>query len=365
MTNTASRIIVIDDRPEALDQLTNSLRESLGTEAEVFPWRPESTEQDALQELDGIAGRETALVVTDYDLSLAQRGLFGSSIVAWCNDNYIPVCNFSRQSAERISSVAGLFEFRLSPVPELTAAEVARIYRGFRSVNEAARIYQEELSSVGSPARALSVMLGVPHAESEFTPYFSRIGVANGALVDRLQRVSSNDGKGSISKLELLNYIVGHVLYNSVLKYPGPILTAEMLAAYFGGTGQDGGRLTKPFAEARYTGPFSEDADLFWRSSVDDIIEQHANLVEVDDDTMPLDARNRLIAEALLGDQLSSHACDRCDGTRGGFWCPFTQRAVCERPDCSEGSSSWIPQGAWATRIERDFYDEWAPMLGY
>ena len=76
------------------------------------------------------------------------------------------------------------------------------------------------------------------------------------------------------------------------------------------------------------------------------------------------DTERRAIVEAEVGRTLGRHACDRCQGERGGYWCPFAKRPVCERKDCSVGSSNLIPQGAGLTRIERDFYDTWIPLLG-
>ena len=56
---------------------------------------------------------------------------------------------------------------------------------------------------------------------------------------------------------------------------------------------------------------------------------------------------------------------DGCGGTKGGFSCPFTRRAVCERVDCSSTASSWVPSGAYACRVERDsLRGERAPILG-
>jgi len=73
---------------------------------------------------------------------------------------------------------------------------------------------------------------------------------------------------------------------------------------------------------------------------------------------------NRAALEKQLGAVLPRHGCTRCQGQNGGFYCPFTKRAVCLRSDCSVGSNGWIPPGARLCRIEKDYFDEWSPLLG-
>jgi hypothetical protein len=117
--------------------------------------------------------------------------------------------------------------------------------------------------------------------------------------------------------------------------------------------------------DCRYSGPFSESAPYYWREDVDVIIyEAGASLTEEDFDGFG--DFNRAAMELLLEREFTRHVCQRaqCGGRKGGFLCPFTHRPVCERADCSVLSSSWIPQGADLSRVEREYYDEWAPLLG-
>lgn len=195
--------------------------------------------------------------------------------------------------------------------------------------------------------------------------YFSRVGSANGALVERLQKVAQSPAHADTDdQAQLLTYVIGHVLCNAILKYPGPLLDASVLAAYVSHAPQSAEQISELFLAARYAGPFSEDGRFFWRADVDAFLDELPRPKQWEE-FAPADVQNRRLVELALGGALPRHACDRCNGERGGYWCPFSQRAVCEQSDCSVASSSWIPDGAWLARVERDFYDEWSPMLGH
>ena len=371
---TKPRILVVDDRSDELARLVAALKERLGSRVVIDAWQPtgasaeSSSDQssDPLVELTTRVTQTTVLIVTDFDLtSSGVRGFFGSSIVAWANSAYIPVCNFSRGSPQRLPGVPALFEFRLEPSTEATADEVVRIFGGFQSLKSAiAKI--RNVHDLSSPARVLALAIGREHAESEFAPYFSRVGSANGALVDLLQE-AARDPKAVVSddeRLKLLEYVIGHVLCNAILRYPGPILDAQVLCAYTGHPSSESADIEKLFGAAAYSGPFGDSSSFYWRSEVDAVLENLKRPKDWDEDA-PLDVQSRALVESALKRSTAHHDCGRCGGNRGGFWCPFTKRPVCERGDCSVSSSSWVPDGAWLARVEKEFYDEWAPMLGY
>lgn len=363
MSRPDASILLVDDREEQLEEMRAGLSRRLGNSVNVIPWRPQTDEggPNAIEILSSKVDESTTLVVTDHDLSTTMRGLFGSTIVAWCQSRYIPVCNFSRQTPEALTSVPGLFEFRLSPHVELTIAEAVRIYEGFRDLRGLLQ-EQAHLGAATSPAQALAALLGNPTAEFEFSPYFALASNSNGALFSGL---SDRSRRVDVPVQQIAYYLIGHVLGNSILEYPGPILDVRSLGAFFGTRPVDEEEdLLELLSPAAYRGPFSGGRQYFWRERIDALLDE----LETDPDAhaeAASDVRARAILQTALGRELERHDCERCDGERGGFWCPFTDRPVCERADCSVSSSSWIPDGAWVTRVERDFYDEWGPILGY
>lgn len=182
----------------------------------------------------------------------------------------------------------------------------------------------------------------------------------------------------------MLTYLVGHVLLNAVLAYPGPLLRGDALCAYLAVGDQSRALVEELFKEARYDGPFSTAASYFWRHKIDATIERLSAAPDVDacidrdiqaygEDDFGVGDFHRCVVEAALNRtrvddgksmDIQRHDCSRCDGRKGGYWCPMTRRAVCERDACSVAGSRWVPPGAELCRIERDFHDEWAPILG-
>lgn len=365
MTAVAASILVIDDNDQVLNGLSDNLRRELANEAvDIRTWMPAQADDDPEAAFKSKLDGGTALVVTDYDLTTkGLRGLFGVSIVAWSQMAAIPVGDFSRGHKDSLPKEPNLFELKVPPNDEEGAAFIAGIYRGFRDLDIALTRAEEELRDRRSLAATLATVLGRPHLESQFALYMSRLGSANSSLVERIRTLGTDGQHDTQAVQNLMRYVLGHVLANSVLRFPGPLLNDRALAAYCGTHLSEANTLAEVFQAASYTGPFSSMGRSYWREDVDEVIdaleppettEPHASFADY----------NRVAVQHALGRELARHDCDRCNGLKGGFWCPFTKRAVCERSDCSVPSSSWIPQGAQLTRVERDFYDELAPLLG-
>ena len=205
----------------------------------------------------------------------------------------------------------------------------------------------------------MAYILDRPNLESQFSAYMSQPNAANAFLVGSLKKGSS---EGNVAKSRLYTYVLGHVLINSVLKYPGPILSDEMLCAYLTISTRSFAEIKERFECARYSGPFSEGIHLYWRDDVDQVLD-NAGAGLATEDFESIGEFNRRVVEGFFDGELSPHECSRCEGRKGGFWCPFKNRVVCEQSDCSVPGSSWIPAGAQICRIEREFFDEWSPIL--
>lgn len=363
-------ILLVDDEEDSLEALGEALKKLVTPEeATIITWSPDGSHTDPYKHFESlIDGVDITLVVTDYDLTKSgSTGLFGYSIVGWCQDRAIPVADFSRK-LDKLPKEPDLFEMRI-PGPigvEENAKIIASTYRGFKQVQT--KISSEEglTGNAKSPASVLARVLGVPHHESEFARYSSRIGISSSSLLSRILKTASKDKVPQAEEVNsVLSYMVGHLLINSVLRFPGPIVSTKALAAYVGSSEFESERLARVFTDASYKGPFSELSTYYWRHIVDDVLDQLAEKHDVDLDSADTHGElHRFILELELGSGLAHHDCARCGGRNGGFLCPFTERTVCEKPDCSVASNSWIPQGATLCRIEREFYDEWAPLLG-
>lgn len=94
-------ILLIDDDREKLQRLAARVRERLDM-AEVREWYPRENENPSVAFARKVR-EDTVLVVTDYDLTTAVKGLFGHSVVAWCRNQFIPVGDFSRTSVRVVN----------------------------------------------------------------------------------------------------------------------------------------------------------------------------------------------------------------------------------------------------------------------
>ena len=359
-------IMLIDDQTLLVESLAQELRNQLGNEAHVEVWVPKKEEKPIERFAQLLAQHDVRLVVTDYDLTEGQLGFFGSSVVDWCQNQAIPVGDFSRGHASSLAQEPNMFELRV-PVESSDAAAnyVGAVFRGFTAIRSAID-NTPDLMHQRSPAAVVAAFLGEKHLESQFAQYGIRYGGANSALVDRFVATASPSIKPDPDRVAtLLTYITGHLLVNAILRFPGPILGEDALAAYLAVDIAEAPKYEALLADANYEGPFAKLKQYRWTHVVDKILSGYDDQVSDNESFNTTGALNRRRLEIALGTSLARPTeCKRCDGLEGGFYCPFTKRTVCQRSDCSVVSNIWIPAGARLARFEREFYDEWSPILG-
>ena len=359
-------VLLIDDNQCFLEALKGGVHEILGGQGvDVRTWRPTAEDEDPIAVLEDHVDEGTTFVATDFDLTgSGLKGLFGPTVVGWCKQRFIPVGDFSRKNSTRLLIRPELFELRIPPSDPRCARYIASCVLGFREVGRWIGSERGNLAAEESLAAVLALLFGRGYSYSQVALYMSRLGTDHGALMGRLARVEQS-GAPLSEKMRILTYLLGHVLLNMILRFPGPILSELALCAYLGAPREESERLQRPFESARYRGPFGEEESFFWREDVDEVLDTAAEGLRREE-YETFGQYNRAAAERLSGmSGLQRHGCSRCQGEEGGFLCPFTERAVCHREDCAVPSSSWIPQGADLCRIEREFYDEWSPILGF
>ena len=358
MDESKRSILIVDDKKANLTGLAQGLKSRLPN-YEIVPWQPNEHEGPPNLKFENLINIHTEMVVTDYDLTTAVKGFFGLAVVAWCQQRGIPVGEYTRLPSAALPQEPNLFELRVPTNEDAAADYITGVVNGFSDLRDRIERSSDVVTTGGSLASILATILERPKLENQFAAYMSRPNAANSFLISSLTKDSN---PGDDTKKRLFTYVLGHLLLNSVLKYPGPILTNEMLCAYLAIGCGSFEELKDYFKSARYIGPFGQGRNYYWREDVDDILDDLGSEVGTEDFDSFGDFNRRIVARLVEG-EVSSHTCSRCSGTKGGFWCPFTHRAVCERSDCSVTGSSWIPTGAQLCRIERDFFDEWSPIL--
>jgi hypothetical protein len=360
-------ILLIDDKDDQLGPLADALIKNLGGDVQVIQWAPTAGVEPKDLFNQYLHDNDIRLVVTDYDLSTGGKlGFFGATVVDWCQLRTIPAGDFSRGHAELLAKEPNLFELRI-PVDTVEGAGryIAELYRGFSEIRKAVST-DTELLKQRSPAAVLARLLGVKHLSSQFSQYTTRYGTANSSLVDQVAKYAPRNIEPDRAEREkILTYIMGHLLVNGILRFPGPIIDESGLAAYLAITRDEAASLGPVFEKARYTGPFQGLRTFYWTEQVEHILLTVEDQLPADQSFDSPGEQHRALAELLAKKTLQrDQQCPRCHGKNGGFLCPYSKYTVCQRADCSVGSSGWIPAGAYLARIEKGFYDEWAPILG-
>ena len=320
-------ILLIDDNNDLLGELEAAIRQQLDpTQADIRKWVPTRDEEDPKAAFESHIDRETTLVVADYDLTAnGQTGLFGSTIVNWCQARAIPVGDFSRGTIAALPKEPNLFELRVPSEAGIASAYVAAVFQGFVDIRRALEA-KNELLSRHSPAGVLADVLGAPEDENQFALYGARFGGASGALLEQIGSAKAGDTEPlEQKKITLLSYVVGHLLLNAVLRFPGPILAVPALKAYVASDEADAADVQAVFELARYAGPFAKLEPFYWLARVDLILDELTSALSTDSETETAGEMHRLALEATLGRQLRRHNCSRCNGQNGGFFCPFTR----------------------------------------
>lgn len=356
-------ILLIDDTPEQLQALEKALRiEIPDCEAQIIAWQPKKEDVSEPVELleKYLDENDVAFVVTDYDLTgKGGLGLYGSTVVDHCQLRAVPVGDYSRGSKKRLPSEPSLFEIRVPTDSHGNAARfIAAVFRGFEEIHTKVDLLKD---MPRSPSSGIAMLLDRPNDQSQFSLYGVRYPSVNSGLLDRVDpNLSEEDRKRQMRKL--FAYVAGHVLLNLVLRYPGPIVSLKALAAYCAVGLGEADQLRSVFNGCRYNGPFRDCDELFWLDQAEAIIDA----IEINPTSPDISEGelNRMALEKHLGVELARPNCSRCNGKNGGYMCPFTSHTVCLRSDCSVGSNGWIPAGARLSRIEKDFFEEWAPLLG-
>jgi hypothetical protein len=279
----------------------------------------------------------------------------GSSVISWCHAHAIPVGDYSRKLDEELEE-PDLFEFRFSSDAAEAAIQIADLLRGFQQLDQLLSDHQGVVGA-GGWSHTLATILDHEDAASSFSLYSVRAGASHGTAIDLLERQYGSENARRLLEI----YVLGHLLYNGILRYPGPIMNDLTLCSYLAITDANANAAAKIFERAQYTGPFSKSRQYFWQDEVDNVLVDLADAAHIDGDPGDDHFRRAVMARHL---EPGTHPCPHCPGDRGGFRCPYTDRTTCDRPDCSVPTTSWVPQGAYLSRVDKDYYDQWSPLLG-
>lgn len=354
---TTPTVLYFEDTPDNAAEILPALRNILSGIATVeeFVSSSESDESfDNRLESEIVRrqhdGKEIVLILSDADLSRIPqfKGLSDANVRKVSSALGIPAAFYSSNltglnflKADQAGD--GRILLDKSDVDNL-AADVGALVHGFMTINSQL-LALKDIAAGDRPkdsAALLARLLGRPELENRVRLFVSgdqRMGA---------ELLSSPD-----HNVQRQATIFGTWIYDSLLKYPGLVVSDIAAASYLNISIDDFASpdVQELFYGARYDGPFvSQKRQLWWRDLLDDV------LLEEDAEDGATFARSK------LGRDISPCICSESGQAPAGFYCMITKLPVSE--EYSVGGISWFPPGADLARIAMSKYDELAPWLG-
>ena len=249
-------ILVIDDNSKNLGHINHVLNEILKPQGvSINAWNPTECDKDPAQKIKSYLKDNPVLVVTDYDLSgSGSNGIYGPTIARWCKSKLIPVGEYSHKNELGNIVQPNLFDISVPSDHKIAPVHIASIVDGFISIRNFIESNKEIVENKFSLSKIISLILGREHLQLHFDQYIESIDKVSNNLV----LFMNGSKKVSTQKLRTITtYIIGHLLLNSILKYPGPIISEQALCSYLSIATSNTADLKRVFKKAIYQGPFS------------------------------------------------------------------------------------------------------------
>ena len=356
---TTKNILLIDDNTKEFGQMNHELGGILKPQGiSISAWNPVKSNENPAQVIKKFLKSNPVMVVTNYDHSSdGINGYYGPTIVRWCKSKLIPVGEYSQRNELGYLEQPNLFDISVPSDRKIAPTHIASIVSGFISIKNFIETNKGLFKKKLSLSNIISLLLGREHLHLKFSPYIESIELASNNVL-----LFMNGTKNvSVQKLQVITaYLIGHLLLNAILKFPGPIISKQALCSYLSVASEYYTELEQIFSHALYQGPFNAIGPFYWREDVDQIILENSN--DITGDFEGVGAFNRAVLQKL-GVQVKPFKCNKCYGKYGGYYCPFTKKTVCELESCSVTSSTWIPRGFNICRIEKNYFESWRPLL--
>jgi hypothetical protein len=360
------RLLIVEDEGSFVEQIRGAATASglnivLITSKEIGledPFDEGTSYEEQLLKLVKEANKKHSidLVLLDSDLSRMPSRIAQSMCRQAFQDVGLPVCRYKkrhsstpardlqdlRRTAREGASAIWVPNELVQPqnlTSQLMPWLVA-VSEGFGALRETLRTNQPLLEKSQGPAGILAIALKRPEAKADFLGYTAQNFFFFGSP-------AGEDEDDPTGTSEVLATQLGYWLFNSILRFPGPILSLGAAAAYINVKTAE---LNTPgmgeaLEVARYKGPFCQVEPFYWRDDLSSLL-------------------NRLEGDIVNAPQLKGAKVARVDEVNPGssaFFCVLTQQPIPEEE--SAPNPDWIPPGAQLARIQRKLYDKLGPML--
>lgn len=355
------RVIVFEDQEQLRIDLVKQIRRRLKKiPIEIVDGRGEQekrrTYENQIEALLLQMAPEGALIVCDKDLSnLGEQfiGLSATTVAAVADRLGFPLCLYARgegepKDEELLKSLAPWEKKRIIldyGSEDRLAKECASIFRSFSDIEKVyAKLEEKDRTT---PAAALAKILRQPGIEDRIALY----GSGEQGLLEEIMPYLRDNAAETKSKLtRRMPRILGNWLYTSILRFPGILVSEVPAASYLNIDPRDFKKsdVQKLFTKAKYTGPFSDLRNWWWRYELDDLLKQSGC-----GDGLALAKKKGFKVRPCKDSQT---------GTQAGYYCMVTENPVSDSN--SKSGISWFPAGSDLARIQLDKFNELAPWVG-
>lgn len=366
------KIIIIDDKPEQQLALQGALAPLITDKYIAQVWTAEQLKQkwDGQFVNDESASNadedvwfrvfqsesDIAVVVADHDLSAINTvRISESAITDACKQASIPVCTYHRkpklvteaQYLKQIVSQTRSFSIAIDiSNMEQAAREIISVADGFdRLINSYSEVAQDSRNK--GPAAILAQILGKPGLTNYFSRYASGPTLASDLIEYISPSANAMENKTAIERR--VPFILGCWLYNYILPFPGILPNEVASASYVNLSLEDFSKNKDKFDNARYSGPFGDVKNYWWRSDLDRVL-------------IASDCEDGVAYLNKQGITATPSICVVKQESPAGYYCLIKKAAI--SLNASKGRLSWIPEGADLCRIDTDTYDSIAPIMG-
>ncbi len=358
----SKRVVLFEDNDKRAKRLLSFLRRSLRGQADIKRFEPgiaaakrknELFETRLGKEMDRPAYKNTILFVTDRDLSKTPGyvGLSEAAVVRVADAADLPVILYAQGASfnvlERRRGWGDGSIVLKGKSTEEHAAELTVLIKGFLQIGAKYGAMLRGPQHMRSPAALMAELMGRP----QYLDRVSQYGLGDQKYFAEIVPLVKADTRRPL-EMRLMR-ILGTWLYDSILRFPGLLVSGMAAASYldidppeFEGNKQ----IERLFASARYRGPFSEGASpIWWRPDLDDILLK-----------AQCDSGRALVKKKIRRDP-GNCKCSVDPSKRAGFFCMVTEKPVSDSE--SEAAVSWFPPGADLARINKRVFEELRPWL--
>ncbi len=362
MATGLKKVILFEDRKPEREALIARLTKELpkGFAVRAFesdkPVEGTTYEKALVDRLQEKPYSGVGLVVSDSDLSATTNfaGLSEAVVSKAAARLGLPVCLYAAGMTDSVlerQKSGGDGRIVLdSTDAQAFAHRISVIAQGFHAVRTA--IAKLKISSFHGPGALGATLLGRPEVAAQVSLY----ATGDQRMVSEFMppKLLGSPDEPLASSTAHRATALGSWIYDSVLRFPGLLLSGDAAASYLNilpATFQEESRIQKLFDSALYCGPFSDSAaPAWWRDRIEDVLQA----ARVSD--------GRELVKSLLRKTVAPCLCSRDNKTRAGFYCVISRTPVSR--ENSQGNIRWLPRGADLSRVRRDLFDELEPWIG-